>query len=91
MKRRKAGSIRLRAHERLVTVEYTKGVIVTGYAFGSDHSENIFVCLAKPEMEAAGLTCNGPCINKAFSTNKVTFVKGAQPVVEVDEEQEEED
>lgn len=91
MKRRRVGSIRLLAHEKLITVEYAEGVIVTGYAFGSDNSKNIFVCLAKPEMEAAGLVCVGPCINRAFSTNKVTFVKGAQPVVEVDEEQEEED
>lgn len=88
MKKRRVSSIRLLAHERLVIVEYAKGVKIEGYAFGSDRSGNIFVCLAKKEMEASGLTCNGPCINKAFSTTKVTFEEGGQHVVEVNEEQE---
>lgn len=91
MKIRKVNQIRVLLHERLVEVELSKGLKIRGVSFGSDQMGNYFVCLARPELLAAGITGHGPCWNKVINSTKVTFIEGAQPVeIEEDNEQEEE-
>lgn len=90
MVKRIAGKLRVLPHERLVSVEWSKGVNILGVVFGSDHDSNFYVCLARPELLAAGISCAGPCVNKAISKSKITFLEGAKPV-EVEEETEEEE
>jgi hypothetical protein len=90
MKLRKPGQIKLLAHEGLVSVSlYGKQVV--GYAFGKHPLDGIVVCLAKPELTEAGLTCNGPCLNKFFPYSMVKFLdrKLAVQIEEKDEEQDE--
>lgn len=74
MKKPKAGSIRLLAHEKLVMVEMNEDTKVLGYAFGSDQSGNVIVCLRKFELLQAGISCDGPCINRFYSKLKVKFI-----------------
>lgn len=64
-------------HEKLVSVEVSKGVHVQGYAFGQDDGGKIIVCLSKMELINAGLSCSGPCINRFYDKTKVTFLNGS--------------
>lgn len=50
----------------------------------------MYICLARPELEQAGITGHGPCVNKVYSISKVTFLEGAKPF-EFGEKEEEED
>lgn len=59
--------------------------------FGEDKANNnLFVCLAKPELLAASITGHGPCLNIVLSSTKVTFLEGAQPVDPREKEEEDE-
>jgi hypothetical protein len=90
MKRRKAGQIRVLPHEQLVEVDFDRGNKIRGVAFGLGNNKTALVCLAKPELLAAGVDCRGPCINRVFPLTKVTFVEGAQPVEDYEGEEEDE-
>lgn len=91
MAKRKPGDIKVLPHERLVEVDLGGKKKIKGVVFGGDRVGNVYVCLARPELEQAGITGHGPCVNKIYAEEKVTYLKGAVPLVLGEKEDEEED
>jgi hypothetical protein len=91
MLKQRLGVIHTLVHERLVLVDINEETQVLGYAFGAD-GPNIIVCFRKLELEAAGMRCDGPCVNRFYPSAKIKFLDSSKvPVAEIEEEEDEPD
>jgi hypothetical protein len=65
-------------HEHKVEVDYSKGRVIAGHAFGKEDREDglwYTISFTKAELESQGLKCSGPCINKQFHESRVTLIE----------------